>query len=346
MSADPTELKVKKEYPTKGIAFCLATLPGTKRVFYGSSDFKVYEIDFAAEKPESKPLEGTGHESYVTGLVRAGKYLVSGSYDGQLIWWDTETKKQIRAVKGHDLWIRNLVVTPDGTRIASVADDMVGKIWDAESGKLLHTLVDHKPETPNHYPSMLYAVAVSADGKLLATGDKVGHIVVWEISTGKKLEEYEAPGLYTWDPTARRHSIGGLRSLAFSADGKFLAAGGIGKIGNVDHLDGPARVEIFDRSQKKHIKMVEDKKLKGLVEKIAFHPSGNWYVIAGGDHNGFVKFYETTSGKMLHEDKAPMHVHDFTLNEGFDSLISAGHGKIALFEFKEVQPVEAQKPVA
>ena len=80
----------------------------------------------------------------------------------------------------------------------------------------------------------------------IATGDKVGHIVVWDLESGQKLTALEAPELYTWDPVQRRHSIGGIRSLAFSPDGTRLAVGGSGKISNIDHLDGKARVEVFD----------------------------------------------------------------------------------------------------
>ncbi len=93
---------------------------------------------------------------------------------------------------------------------------------------------------------MLYAFAFSPDGKLLATGDKVGHVVVWDVETGKELGTCEAPVMYTWDPVQRRHSIGGIRSLAFSPDGKQLAVGGMGKIGNIDHLEAKSRVEVFD----------------------------------------------------------------------------------------------------
>ncbi len=97
---------------------------------------------------------------------------------------------------------------------------------------------------------MLYAVAISSDGRRLATGDKVGHIVIWDLESGRSLATLEAPELYTWDPVQRRHSIGGIRSLAFSPDGKTLAAGGSGKISNIDHLDGKALVEIFDLAER------------------------------------------------------------------------------------------------
>ena len=94
---------------------------------------------------------------------------------------------------------------------------------------------------------MLFACAISPDARHLATGDKVGHVVVWDLETGQKLTDAaKRPGMYTWDPVQRRHSIGGIRSLAFSPDGTQLAVGGIGKIGNIDHLDGKARVEVFD----------------------------------------------------------------------------------------------------
>ncbi|MBS0266625.1 MAG: hypothetical protein JSS02_32140, partial [Planctomycetes bacterium] len=69
-----------------------------------------------------------------------------------------------------------------------------------------------------------------------------------------------------------------------------------------------------------------------------------WLVTAGGDHEGFVKFLSVADGKVLHQDKAPMHIHDFELNEACDTLYAAGHGKLARFEFKTPTPPVPETP--
>lgn len=333
MSADPQKLKQVKDWGRPEICFSLARIPNSTRLFYGASDAKVYHVELGAEKPEFQAMEG--HSSYVTGVALAGTNLVSGSYDCSLIWWNTETRQIIRKVENaHSKWIRNLTATPDGKWVISVADDMLAKVWNAESGELVHTLVDHQPLTPHHYPSMLYAVNTSADSTLLVTGDKVGHVVIWELASGKKLGAIEAPGLYTWDPSQRRHSIGGIRSVAFSPDNKNVAAGGIGKIGNVDHLDGPSRLEVFDWRENKKLYEMEDSKLKGLIERIYYDPQGQWMITAGGDHAGFINFHTPADGKIVKQEKFSTHIHSFTVTEGNDTLFLVAHGKLARWEFK------------
>jgi WD40 repeat protein len=212
---DPTKLKKTKEIGSRDILFSVVLVPDSGQLYVASSDFKVHGIDTAAQKPELVPFEGS-HESYVTSLVMSAGGLVSGSYDGRLIWWNTADRKPIRMVDAHERWIRQLAVSPDGKTIASVADDMLCRLWDAETGEEIRRFTDHKEITPNHYPSMLFAVAFSSDGNLIATGDKVGHTAIWDAATGEKIGEVETPGLYTWDPRQRRHSIGGIRSLSFS----------------------------------------------------------------------------------------------------------------------------------
>jgi WD40 repeat protein len=169
MPGSQISLKQVKELSRKEIVFGLARVPGSSRLVFGGSDFQVTQVDFAAEKPEAKAFAVGGHESYVTGVAVAGKRVISGGYDGNLIWWDLESGSKIRSVEAHAKWIRRVVATPDGATVASVADDMVARLWDAESGALKFELKGHKDVTPHHYPSMLHACAISSDGKFVAT---------------------------------------------------------------------------------------------------------------------------------------------------------------------------------
>jgi WD40 repeat protein len=331
-TANPDKLKSVKQHNTRLIFFSAALVPGSSRLYVGASDFGIHEVDLGASKIELKQIGK--HESYVTSVVLAGQTPVSGGYDGKLSWWDADKKEAIRTVAAHGKWIRNLALSPDGKVIASVADDMVCKLWDAADGKVLHELRGHKEKTPNHFPSMLYACTFSADGKYLATGDKVGHIVIWETETGKSVSTLESPGMYTWDGRQRIHSIGGIRSLAFSPDGKLLAVSGIGKIGNIDHLDGPARVEVFDIQSGKRSHLFEKTKFKGLVNRLAFHSEGDWLLGAGGAGKGFFIFFDLKNNKVVKEDNVGFHVHAVAASETAETLYAVGHNGMAVYELK------------
>ncbi|MFN0017503.1 MAG: WD40 repeat domain-containing protein [Pirellulaceae bacterium] len=332
--AIPTTFKLLKDHSRQEIFFDFARLPSSNRLFLGASDGKVYDVDVLAEKPEWKTLEG--HSSYVTGVALASgnQTLVSGGYDGKLIWRKVENGEVIRMTEAaHSKWIRKVIASPDGKRVVSIGDDMFCRVWDAETGNKLHELKGHEEKTPNHFPSMLYAACISADNRLLATGDKVGHVVIWDLAAGSKLATLEVPGLYTWDPKQRIHSIGGIRSLAFSPDGKSLAVGGIGHIGNIDHLDGPARVELFawEKNEKLHEFLGDG---KGLITSLVFGPDGKWLLGAGGDNGGLTQLYDLESKKVAKSEKAPMHIHAVALAENSETLFACGHHKVAVFELK------------
>lgn len=325
---DPRQLKRIADWQSEDILFCIARAPHTERLFVGSSDFRVYELDVAAEKPERAPFGGDGHRSYVTGAALAGERLVTGGYDGRLLWWNIGDRTLSQDVPAHDKWIRRVIATPDGGRVISVADDMQVKAWDAAGGELIKAFTDHAVMTPHDFPSMLYAVAASPDGRWLASGDKTGHVAVWDLVSYEKVGQVEAPVLYTWDPRQRRHSIGGVRSLAFSPDGTKLAVGGIGTIGNVDHLDGKSRVEVFEWQSGARLFELEDEKRKGLVEQIGWSPEGAMILCAGGDHAGFIKFYDMTSGELIHQDGNDGHIHGFVTDESWSTIYTACHNRI------------------
>src|SRR5262249_12889071 len=232
----------------------------------------------------------------------------------------------------HTRQIRQLAVSPDGTKLASVGDDMVCRLWNVATGERLHELRGHEERTPTHFPSMLYCCTFSADGRHLATGDRVGHVVIWDVATGRQVAAVDAPLLYTWDGVQRIRSIGGVRALAFSPDGTHLAVGGVGERGNVDALQGPTRVGVSNGPRRERV--LEFTGQNGIINRLQYHPDNEWLCAIGGGSNGIVMFYDTTRRSMIHQGAVPMHVHDAAFNEDVTSLYAVGHNKIAVLELR------------
>jgi WD40 repeat protein len=328
--SQPRNLRVVRQINRRDILFSVARLPNSDRLLVASSEGKVYELDASQDNPTAREL--ADHGRYVTCVRLAGRTAVSGGYDGRLIWWDLDAQRAVRTVEAHGRWLRQIAVSPDAIKLASVGDDMVCRLWDATTGERLHELRGHAERTPQNFDSMLYACTFSADGTHLATGDRVGHVVVWETATGRQVSAVEAPTLYTWDGTQRIRSIGGVRGLAFSPDGTHLAVGGVGQIGNVDALAGPSRVEVFDWARRQRV--LEFTGPQGIVNRLQYHPEGQWLCAMGGGGNGLVLFYDPARRTMLHQANVPMHVHDAAFNEDFTTLYAVGHNKVAVLELR------------
>ena len=99
---------------------------------------------------------------------------------------------------------------PDGTRLVTVAEDAV-RIWDASRGALVHTLARKRE---NGKATDYFVVAISPDGRLVSAMDAAGSVAqVWDAATGTPLAELRNDGSE-------------FPSLAFSADGRWLATTG------------------------------------------------------------------------------------------------------------------------
>ncbi len=328
--SNPRNLKTVREISRPDILFSVARIPQSLQLLLGSSAGKVLAIDTANPKEPAKEL--ANHGRYVTSLVLTGQVVISGSYDGKLIWWDLAKEKMVRTLDAHTKQVRQLAISTDGTTLASVGDDMACRLWNAATGVRLHELRGHEPRTPTHFGSMLYCCAFAPNGQHLATGDRVGHVIVWDVATGKQLATVEAPALYTWDAVQRIRSIGGVRALAFSPDGVHLAIGGVGQINNVDGLGGPSRVEVFDWQGRKRI--YEFTGAQGLINRLIYHPRNQWLCALGGGGNGIVIFHDPKTRALIHQANMPMFVHDAVFNEDQTTLFAVGHQKIAVMELR------------
>jgi WD40 repeat protein len=327
-----TKLSAGKRVEHPEIYFSVSRRADSLVAYCGTSSGHVVAIDFGADEPQPRVLPATRHQSYVTGAAITDNSLVTGSYDRQLIWWNLDGEDVVRSFQAHDKWIRKVVASPDGSLVASVADDMRCRLWSVQTGELVHDLAGHDAHTPHDFPSMLFTCCFSTDGQLAAAADKVGHIAIWEAHSGKLRGSLDSPEHYTWDPVQRRHSIGGIRSIAFSPDDRLLAVGGISHIDNIDHLGGKSLVHVFDWQSGERTHKFEHDKHQGLIEQLRFCRDGRQLLCGGGANEGFFLVMDLERSEFVAEDQAPMHVHDFALDEPAGRIYAVGHGSSGLWE--------------
>jgi WD40 repeat protein len=342
---DPTKAKQRLTYSQNATFYALAVDPAAGRIYAGGDDYAIHVFDPSSPKKQSV-AQWNNHDNYVSALAvvpdGSRRIVVSGSYDRRLIWWDAATGKAIRTVEAHEGWVRNLAVVPGAGRIVSVGDDLLVKVWETDSARLLHTMAGHAKQTPQGHVTALYALAVSPDGRHAASGDRIGAVHVWDLSTGKLKQSFQVPTLYTYDPRQRKRSIGGIRTLAFSPDGNYLAAGGIGQVGNVDGLSGPVHVEVWDWRLPRPCFTAGAQDHKGIVNQLQFHPSGSWLIgVGGGGDNGFLAFWKSDGllpgqkdkkdSVTVHRVKTDGHIHSCQLDPSKNELYTAGYHKVEVW---------------
>jgi WD40 repeat protein/serine/threonine protein kinase len=107
-------------------------------------------------------------------------------------------------IPAHDDYVFNVVYSPDGKSLATSSQDGTARVFDAATGRLIHTL-------RGHYPDICWRVAYSPDGKRLASGGRDKTVKIWNAATGELL--------YTL--TGNPDTVSG---VTFSPDGHILAA--------------------------------------------------------------------------------------------------------------------------
>jgi WD40 repeat protein len=122
-----------------------------------------------------------------------GKTVAVAREVGRIELWDVEGGKKVRTLAGDaSRRASRLVFSPDGMKLATAGSDNWGgdhaiRVWDVATGKELNPWDAHgAPVT---------SVAVSPDGRTIATAGRDGVVHVWEATTGKHLLRLEGyPG--------------------------------------------------------------------------------------------------------------------------------------------------------
>ncbi len=141
----------------------------------------------------------------------------------------------------------SLAFASDGSMVA-VADDARALLVDTARGELLATLSRHT--------KLIASVAISPDGRQLATASYDGRVRIWDRQSGQERHCF-------WKHRKR------VIALAYSPDGKTLASGGEeGKVMLWDTTGGEDLMTLDDHS--------------GTIITLAFSPDGK--ILAAGGH--------------------------------------------------------------
>ncbi len=118
-----------------------------------------------------------------------------------------ERPAMISAYHGHSSAIFAVAWSPDGSRIASGANDNTVQVWDAHTGRMLLRYTEHL--------GTVYSVAWSPDGTRIASSSDDATVQIWNATTGKLLADLFRPyiGCEAGGMVARRdtHRLRGQR---------------------------------------------------------------------------------------------------------------------------------------
>jgi WD40 repeat protein len=278
-----------------------------------------------------------GHDSYVSSaaFLPSQNAIVSAGYDGVLQWFDVETKQSIRKQKVHDFWSWDMTVSPDQKLIASVTGQYLAgsykyepaperepslRLIAADSGEVLHSLP--------HVPSV-QSVCFSHDGRLVAAGNLMGEVRIWDCQTAHLISSFTTPDFTSWGIIKSHCYLGGIFALRFTPDDQALLLCGMGKMndpmaGNGRQLwqkwswkESPARM--VDETHK-------DESGEGLMEALSIHPDGKYFAMGGrlrgGDWN--VALFDLDNGNRMGTIKSDYRVTDLFFAPNRTQLVLVG----------------------
>lgn len=159
----------------------------------------------------------------------SGEVVAAGSTDSfQIFMWSVQTGKLLDVLSGHEGPVSSLAFSPTGNILASGSWDKSVRLWNVFDRS-------HAVE-PFSMSADVLALAFRPDGKELAASSLDGQIIFLDVSQGKQTNLIEgrkdiAGGRKADDRQAASNSSSSksFNSLAYSADGSCLLAGGNSK---------------------------------------------------------------------------------------------------------------------
>jgi WD40 repeat protein len=263
--------------------------------------------------------ETSGHTLYRTWQAHAelvwtlafspdGKMLVSGGWDRMIKLWDVPSGELLWS-GSHSSHINGLAFSSDGRMVASSG----GKetiLWDVQRTEPVESLPS---------PCTVISVAWSPDGQLIATGDIVGNIRLWEIDKTRP-----AVCIHTFSEHTQLVS-----GLDFSPDGGALASGS---------YDGTVKLwEIASRRLSQTLEGLTER-----VQRIAWSPDGK--ILASSGFEKMILLWEVEQNRY----RAALQGHpDMVIGLAFTpdgrNLLSSGGGMLRVWDLESSRCLHVMK---
>lgn len=185
-------------------------------------------------------------------INKSGEWLAFGASKlGQLLVWEWQSESYILKQQGHFDSMNNLVYSPDGQRIVTIADDGKIKVWDTESGFCIVTFTEHT--------SGVTACEFSKKGNVLFTSSLDGSVRAWDLIRYRNFRTFTAPTRLSWS------------CMAVDPSGEVVAAG------SLDSFD----IHIWSVQTGQLLDQLTGH--EGPVSALAFTPNGNSLVSGSWD---------------------------------------------------------------
>ncbi|WP_189880882.1 NB-ARC domain-containing protein [Streptomyces viridiviolaceus] len=166
----------------------------------------------------------------------------------------------LRALAGHEDWVRSVVGAPDGNWLATGGDDRTVRIWERASGTCVAVLTGHN--------DWVRSVAIAPDGGWLVSGSDDKSVRVWDWASG------------TCVAVLVGHSAA-VTSVAIAPGGGWLVSGSNDK-----------SVRVWDRASGTCVAVLVGH--SAAVTSVAIAPGGGWLVSGSNDKS--VRVWDWASG--------------------------------------------------